>query len=86
MKTLAMGLMGILLAGSTAVAGTSLNLSISGYLPAPPGVHIYYVDGRPCYREGGRVVYLKKDEGRHRGWRGHEGGGHKGRGHGHHGR
>jgi hypothetical protein len=55
-----------------------VNVQVSGYLPAPPGVHIYLDSGRPYYLQNNRRVYVEKDRrhdnGKHR--RGH------GRGHG----
>ncbi len=42
-----------------------VNVSINGYLPAPPGVYIRFDAGRPYYVERGHRVYLKKD--RHHG-------------------
>lgn len=83
----------LLVAASAAIAGTDVSVSISGYLPAPPGVHVYIDGGRPCYREGTRVVYLERDphyHKRHRGHayghRDHDGGHGHGHGHGHGGR
>lgn len=38
-----------------------VNVRIEGYLPAPPGVHIYYSNERPYYTKEGRRVYLEKD-------------------------
>jgi hypothetical protein len=38
----------------------NVNVSVSGYLPAPPGVYIQIDAGRPYYVERGRRIYLKK--------------------------
>jgi hypothetical protein len=38
-----------------------VNVTVSGYLPAPPGVHIYAVDERPYYVRNDRRVYLERD-------------------------
>jgi hypothetical protein len=64
-----------------------VDVRINGFLPAPPGVHIFYEAERPYYVERGRHVYLERDR-RHyrkkyrheRENRGHED---NGRGHGH---
>lgn len=53
----------------------NVNVSISGYLPAPPGVSILISGGRPYYVERGRRVYLKEKK-HHRG-RGHKHGHYK---------
>jgi hypothetical protein len=44
----------------------NVHVSISGYLPAPPGVSIQISGGRPYYVERGRRVYLKEKK-HHRG-------------------
>jgi hypothetical protein len=50
----------------------NVNINISGYLPAPPGVHIQIDAGRPYYVQKGRRVYLKKTgHARHHGKHGH---------------
>ena len=87
---LALTIMTLTMAASSAIAGTAVNVNINGYLPAPPGVQVILAGGRPCYREGGRVVYLEKDKRHHKHKRGHayghrEHGGDHG-GNGHHGR
>ena len=51
----------------------NVNILISGYLPAPPGVTVQIYGGRPYYVEHGHRVYLqKKRHGKH-----HKGHGHK---------
>jgi len=40
--------------------GSSVNVRIDGYLPAPPGVHILIDSGRPYYVERDRRVYMEK--------------------------
>jgi hypothetical protein len=42
-------------------ADVGVNVQINGYLPAPPGVHIYMDAGRPYYVERDRRVYIEKD-------------------------
>lgn len=42
-----------------------VNIQLNGYLPAPPGVHIYYDSGRPYYVEDRQRVYLKKKDKHH---------------------
>lgn len=37
-----------------------VSIQLNGYLPAPPGVHIYYDAGRPYYVENHKRVYMKK--------------------------
>lgn len=39
-----------------------VNIQLNGYLPAPPGVHIYYDAGRPYYVENHKRVYMKKKD------------------------
>jgi hypothetical protein len=57
-----------------------VNVRVEGFLPAPPGVHIYYADERPYYVKRGRRVYLEKNPHYH--GRGHKYGHRKhGRGH-----
>jgi hypothetical protein len=51
----------------------NVNVSINGYLPAPPGVNVQFYAGRPYYVERGHRVYLKEE--RHA--RHHKGHGHK---------
>ncbi|MDD2338292.1 MAG: hypothetical protein PHD01_17180 [Geobacteraceae bacterium] len=61
------------LPGLTAPPTPNVNVSINGFLPAPPGVTIQFYGGSPCYVEHGRRVYLKeKKHGKH-----HKGHGHK---------
>lgn len=38
----------------------SVNVNISAYLPAPPGVTVLVEAGRPYYVEKGHRIYLKK--------------------------
>lgn len=49
----------------------NVDIRLTGYLPAPPGVHIYFEAGRPYYIENHRRVYIEKepkgDRGRHEG-------------------
>lgn len=48
-----------------------VNIQLNGYLPAPPGVRIYFDSGRPYYVEQHRRVYVEKkpkgNKGKHRG-------------------
>ncbi|GFO60202.1 hypothetical protein GMST_25270 [Geomonas silvestris] len=80
----------LVLSAGSAYAGTAVSVNINGYLPAPAGVQVVYVGGRPCYREGGRIVYLERDRGHHHKEKGHgpkHHGKHEGEGHGkHHGK
>lgn len=39
-----------------------VNIQLSGFLPAPPGVHVYFDAGRPYYVENHKRVYMKKKE------------------------
>lgn len=71
------------LAASSALAA-DVSININGFVPPPPGVHIYAEGGRPYYREHGRVVYLERADGPGRHGRGHAYGHYKG-GHGRHG-
>jgi len=45
--------------------GSSVNVSVTGYLPAPPGVHVYVDAGRPYYVERERRVYIERERPRH---------------------
>ncbi len=57
----------MLAAPTTSHSGTlGVNIQLNGYLPAPPGVHIYYDSGRPYYVENHQRVYLEKKEKDHR--------------------
>lgn len=48
-------------APSTCYAGpVDVNIQLSGYLPAPPGVQIHFEAGRPYYVENNKRVYVKK--------------------------
>lgn len=52
-----------LVAPVTSHAGpVDVNINLSGYLPTPPGVHIYFDAGRPYYVENHKRVYVKKKE------------------------
>jgi len=42
--------------------GSSVNVSVTGYLPAPPGVHVYVDAGRPYYVERDRRVYIEREK------------------------
>lgn len=41
--------------------GSSVNVHVSGYLPAPPGVTIQIDAGRPYYVESNRRVYMERE-------------------------
>jgi len=43
-----------------------VNVQVNGYLPAPPGVHIYLDEGRPFYFEHQQRVYVERDRRHHR--------------------
>lgn len=40
--------------------GSSVNVRIDGYVPAPPGVTVQVDSGRPYYVERNRRVYMEK--------------------------
>jgi hypothetical protein len=40
--------------------GSSVNVTVDGYLPAPPGVQVRVDSGRPYYVERDRRVYMEK--------------------------
>ena len=44
----------------------AVNVQVNGYLPAPPGVHIYLDEGRPYYFEHQQRVYVERDRRHHR--------------------
>jgi hypothetical protein len=69
--SLALSVMALGMAASSATAGTDVSVNINGYLPAPPGVHVAVAGGRPYYRDSGRIVYLEREEHHHKGKRGH---------------
>jgi len=46
-------------------SSAGVNVQINGYLPAPPGVHVYMGGGRPYYVREHRRVYMERDR-RHR--------------------
>jgi hypothetical protein len=48
-----------------------VNVQINGYLPAPPGVHVYVDGGRPYYMERERRVYVERDRKHHKDKRRH---------------
>ncbi len=58
-----------------ALPAPSVSVRVEGFLPPPPGVHIYYEDERPYYVKGGRRAYLERDP--HYRGRGHKNGHHK---------
>jgi hypothetical protein len=61
------------LPGLPGLPAPNVNVSINGFLPAPPGVTIQFYSGRPYYVERGHRVYLKeKKHDKH-----HKGHGHK---------
>jgi hypothetical protein len=41
--------------------GSSVNVHVDGYLPAPPGVNVQIDAGRPYYVESGRRVYIARE-------------------------
>ena len=46
--------------------GSSVNVHVNGYLPAPPGVNVQIDAGRPYYVESNRRVYIERERpGRH---------------------
>lgn len=44
--------------------GSSVNVQVNGYLPAPPGVNVQIDAGRPYYVEGSRRVYIEREPSR----------------------
>jgi hypothetical protein len=74
---------------SRAEASPEVNVSINGYLPAPPGVIVRVDAGRPYYVQNERRVYIERERPRHARGRRHKRD--RGRyekeahGHGHHG-
>jgi hypothetical protein len=42
--------------------GSSVNVHVNGYLPAPPGVQVQIDSGRPYYVERDRRVYIEKEK------------------------
>ncbi|WP_215906677.1 hypothetical protein [Geomonas propionica] len=65
LSTVAAGAALCLLGAATtpAQAGSlGVNINLNGYLPAPPGVHVYYDSGRPYYVENRHRVYLKEKD------------------------
>jgi len=53
------GIPGILI--PPGLPGSSVNLSVNGFLPAPPGVHVLVDSGRPYYVERDRRIYIEED-------------------------
>ena len=45
--------------------GSSVNVHVNGYLPAPPGVNVQIDAGRPYYVESNRRVYIEREPSRH---------------------
>lgn len=45
--------------------GSSFNVHVDGYLPAPPGVQVRVDSGRPYYVERERRVYMEREPARH---------------------
>lgn len=41
--------------------GSSVNVHVNGYLPAPPGVNVQIDAGRPYYVESNRRVYIERE-------------------------
>ena len=41
--------------------GSSVNVHVDGYLPAPPGVNVQIDAGRPYYVESDRRVYIERE-------------------------
>jgi hypothetical protein len=44
----------------------SVNVNVTGYIPAPPGVHVQVDAGRPYYVERERRVYMEREPQHHR--------------------
>ncbi|WP_236026854.1 hypothetical protein [Geomonas diazotrophica] len=69
LSVLAAGAAFVLLGAATAptaqAGSVGVNVQLNGYIPAPPGVHIYYESGRPYYVENHQRVYLKQKEKEH---------------------
>jgi len=42
--------------------GSSVNVRVSGYVPAPPGVKVQIDSGRPYYVESNRRVYMERGQ------------------------
>lgn len=47
------------------IPGSSFNVRVDGYLPAPPGVRVLVDSGRPYYVERDRRVYIEREPVRH---------------------
>jgi hypothetical protein len=41
--------------------GSSVNVRVDGYVPAPPGVNVQIDSGRPYYVESNRRVYIERE-------------------------
>lgn len=41
--------------------GSSVNVHVNGYVPAPPGVNVQIDSGRPYYVERDRRVYMERE-------------------------
>jgi hypothetical protein len=67
--------------GATA-AMAEVNVQVNGYLPAPPGVHVYMEGPRPYYVQHDRRVYVERDR-RYRKHKGHRDNGYRDHGEGH---
>lgn len=53
------GIPGILI--PPGLPGSSVNVHVNGYLPAPPGVTVLIDSGRPYYVERERRVYIERE-------------------------
>jgi len=47
--------------GLPGLPAPNVNVSVNGYLPAPPGVHVMIDSGRPYYVERDRRVYMERE-------------------------
>jgi hypothetical protein len=47
--------------GLPGLPAPNVNVSINGFLPAPPGVHVQMDSGRPYYVERERRVYMERE-------------------------
>ena len=48
------------LPGLPGLPAPNVNVSVNGYLPAPPGVNVMFDSGRPYYVERDRRVYMER--------------------------
>lgn len=46
--------------------GSSVNVRINGYVPAPPGVNVQIDAGRSYYVESDRRIYIEKEKPKHK--------------------